>query len=294
MMPPQRLTPGRTLILAATLIAALLCPRAANAQSMKTIRYDLQNVYLKPDLSHKYISAKLMKGSFLWTYTPGKFAEGSGRFTSLSIPFWGPRTSPALKIQFETKAIDFSMIGNYHGLGLDLTLRLKPPLDPKNPAKLDTVFSKFTIEVGVAYKGHVISGSIVPHWTPSVTPYGKGCQSSSGTLLHYANGLPTLKNAQYAVSVSSTPALRPTLLLLAAGQQTPPLPLNKSCYLHVAPLRIISILPTQSSRFGIATWPLPIPNHNSLLGIQLDTQALVVTKTLSLLSSNALRSTLGN
>ncbi|MFQ5504985.1 MAG: hypothetical protein ACE5F1_09350, partial [Planctomycetota bacterium] len=170
---PISATPG---LLSGVLLAGLfLCPGAL-AQTT-TITYDLKNVWLRPDISHPWEKAQQMTGTFTWTYGKGQFENGTGQFTSLFIPWWGNRTSPKLKIIFGLKSIEFTMIGNFHGLGLDLSLRLSPPLAPYKVSPIDKVFSKFTIEVGVARKGHIISGSVVPRCPPPVN-YGIGTRGS--------------------------------------------------------------------------------------------------------------------
>jgi hypothetical protein len=151
---------------------------ATGAQAQTTsVTYDLKDVWLRPDLSHPRAAARQMTGTFVWTYPVGSFDKGSGRFTSLFIPWWGARTTPALKVQFDLKAIEFTMVGNYHGLGLDVNLRMSPQLSPHLPSPLDTVNSKFGIEVGVSFKGHVIRGSIVPRCNKPEN-YGAGTAGS--------------------------------------------------------------------------------------------------------------------
>ena len=61
-----------------------------------TVTYDLKDVWLLPDTSHPRAKARPMTGTFVWTYIPGKFSAGSGKFVNLAIPWWGTRTTPAL------------------------------------------------------------------------------------------------------------------------------------------------------------------------------------------------------
>ena len=278
------------------LLAALLlglCSPLLAAQTQQ-ITYHLDDVWLKPDISHPREAALQMTGTFVWSYTAGQFESGSGKFTSLSIPWWGTRTTPTVKIVFDPKAIEFSMVGNYHGLGLDVKMALAPKLSPKDPSPIDKVASKFTIEVGVSRKGHFTKGRVLPLWKPSVVSTGSGCTGVGGTVTQVANGLPTLGNQGFGLTVANAPQQSPALLLLAAGQLATPIPLHGTCLLYVDPLKLALVLPSQVSTTGSASWPLPIPTTTSLLGVAFHTQALAVTPALKFLASNALESKIGN
>ena len=280
-------------ILLSGLLTATCLLSSAIAQTER-ITYDLDDVWLLPAYSHPRYSPRKMTGSFVWTYEKGKFDEGSGKFTSLSLPWWGSRTTPGLKVDIETKSIDIQMIGNYHGLGCDVTLRLSPPLSPRNPSPITTTTSKFTIEVGVAYKGYVLRGRVVPRWTSSVKSTGLGCFATNGLVTQSHHGLPSLGNGSYALDVINCPATRPAILFLAAGLQTPPIKLPGNCHLYVSPLRIAHIMPTLTNNLGYAKWGLPIPKVNALLGMRIDSQAFCVLENRQLRSSNALTSTIGS
>jgi len=270
----------------------LLCP--ALAAQMKQITYKLDDVWLKPDISHPREAARQMTGTFVWTYTEGKFESGIGKFTSLFIPWWGTRTTPALKIVFDLKAVEFSMLGNYHGLGLDVKLALAPKLSPKSPSPVDKVASKFTIEIGISRKGHFTKGRVIQVWKSGVVSTGTGCTGVGGAVTQANSGMPTLGNQGFALTATNAPKQSPALLLLTAGQLKTPIPLNGSCLLYVDPLKLALVLPTQVNTAGTAKWPLPIPTTSSLLGVRFDTQALVVTTALKFLTSNALNCTIGN
>lgn len=283
-----------TSLLFTSLLAGLgLLTPGLSAQT-RSLTYKLEDVWLKPDISHPRSSAQQMTGTFVWTYAAGKFENGTGKFTSLNIPWWGSRTTPALKITFDLKAIEFAMVGNYHGLGLDLTLRMAPQLSATKSSPIDRVRSKFTIEVGTSRKGHVVKGSVVPQLKASVTSTGSGCTGSGGKPTQSSVGLPTLGNQLFALQVAKAPSLQPALLLLGAGQLKKPVSLNGSCLLYLDPLGLALVLPTQVGSQGTASWKIPIPKATALMGVGFDTQALIVTKSFQLLSSNALRSTIGN
>ena len=126
-----------------------------------TVTYLLDNVWLNPDIANPgNYPPQQMTGTFEWTYTIGSFDNGTGQFTSANIPWYGT-DYPSLNINIETNSIEFVLPGSYHDLGLDLTLFLLPSLAPDQPSGIDPVRSRFDIQRGVSYQGHVISGSIV-------------------------------------------------------------------------------------------------------------------------------------
>lgn len=133
---------------------------AAFAQTV-VVAYDLDDVWLLPDINHPWESAQQMTGAFQWTYQEGDFENGAGQFTDLFIPWYGTDYQ-ALNINIDVTSTEFTLPGNFHDLGLDLTLFLVEPLLPDQLAPLDTTRSMFDIQQGISHKGHVISGSIVP------------------------------------------------------------------------------------------------------------------------------------
>jgi len=52
--------------------------------------------------------------------------------------------------------------GNYHGLGLEVSIHLVEDLAPHQEAAVDLVRSKFQIENGTTTEGHMASGSCAP------------------------------------------------------------------------------------------------------------------------------------
>ncbi len=133
---------------------------AALAQ-VRTVAFELQDVWLLPDISHPGRPAVQMTGSFEWRYEVGDFENGTGQFTEAYIPWDQPRLDE-LAITVEVSSIEFSLNGNWHDRGVDLTLFLLKPLSLKRPSGIDTVTSLFEIQHGITYEGHVISGQIVP------------------------------------------------------------------------------------------------------------------------------------
>ncbi len=132
---------------------------ATSAQEITTT-YRLDNVQLLPDTSHPWMSSQQMTGSFEWTYEEGDFENGSGRFIDLDVPWYGSGLE-SLDINIDLTSIEFVLPGNYHDLGLDITLFLLEPLSPDQSVAIDTVRSKFEIQHGISYMGRVVSGSIV-------------------------------------------------------------------------------------------------------------------------------------
>ncbi len=129
------------------------------------VTYVLEDVWLLPDISHPWEDARQMTGTFEWTYEVGDFENGLGEFVELSLPWWG-EDLPPLDWTIEQSSIEITMQGSYHDLGVDVTLFLLDPLTPDQASTIDTVESKFEIQVGVVWQGHVVSGSIVPATAP--------------------------------------------------------------------------------------------------------------------------------
>ncbi len=135
------------------MILCLMCiPMTAKAD-MAT--YNLNDVYLGS-------ASNEMTGSFVYTYSAGDFENGSGVFTNLYIPWHGADFSD-LVITIEPESIEFSLDGNIHDQGLDITLFL---LDGDGLSStslssvIDTNRSTYHVEHGGSKKGNIVSGSI--------------------------------------------------------------------------------------------------------------------------------------
>ena len=126
-----------------------------------TVAFDLDDVWLLPDITRPWESAQQMTGSFEWAYEQGDFENGSGQFLELYTPWYNPGIDE-LNITVESASIEFSLRGNYHDLGLDLSLFVLEPLSANQPAAIDTDRSQFEIQQGSIWQGHIISGSAVP------------------------------------------------------------------------------------------------------------------------------------
>ncbi len=166
-------------------LIGLLTSAPALAQTA-TVNYVLQDVWLDPDTTHPWEPPQLMTGTIAWTYTVGDFDNGSGTFTTLSLP-WHNGNGPALAWTIGVDQIEVTMPGNWHNWGADVSLKLVPVLAPGQAAGVELVFSKFEIEAsGVVRKGHMLSGDIVPEAPVAYCTAGtsaSGCQavlSSSG------------------------------------------------------------------------------------------------------------------
>lgn len=140
---------------------ALLLALAAPAWSAQTatVRYQLEEVWLLPDVTHPGAPPRQMTGEFHWTYVVGDFENGSGSFDWVDIPWFGSDLNKMV-ITIDLSSIEISLNGNYHGLGLDVTLHLLEDLAPNQPVDVDLVRSQFHVEQGISYMGHVQRGTI--------------------------------------------------------------------------------------------------------------------------------------
>ena len=128
----------------------------ASAQT-RVATFTLDNVWLNPDISHGGPPAP-MSGTFEWTYTVGDFDNGSGEFLDIYVPWFGSDMSN-LVFTIDLNSIEITMNGSYHGLGVDVNLKLTSDLSLDTPALTDTVNSSFHIEAG-NYRGHMTAGSV--------------------------------------------------------------------------------------------------------------------------------------
>ncbi len=125
-----------------------------------SVAYELQEVWLLPDVTHPWIDSQPMAGVFVWTFDAGDFENGSGAFTSLDIPWWSEESDPELQATIETGSLEITMVGNYHDYGVDITLQFVTPFNIDSSSQIDVVTSSFEIQRGVSYQGHVVSGSL--------------------------------------------------------------------------------------------------------------------------------------
>ena len=144
------------------LAVLLAAPLAAQSQ---TITYSLEDVFLKADVSHGSGAGSYpMTGEFTWTYSPGDFENGIGQMLWVDIPWFGSDLNEMV-ITIETKQIEFSLLGNWHNLGLDVMLKFTNEFSETQAGIVDPVLSTFDIERGGVYQGHATGGTVEPQPT---------------------------------------------------------------------------------------------------------------------------------
>ena len=120
-----------------------------------TLSYTLDNLFLA--------GGQQITGAFDWTYSVGDFAGGSGEFTSLSIPYTAYSFAAGnLNTTIEANMIEITGNGNYHDMGLDITLFLSPPLSPTESAPLELGSSFFECCGNGFHDQPFQSGRVVP------------------------------------------------------------------------------------------------------------------------------------
>ena len=108
-------------------------------------------------------------GTFDWTFTVDDFEGGNGVFTALDIPYTiYSFADGTLNMDIQSNSIEISGNGNYHDVGLDITLVLSPPLSSDQPAPLDLGLSFFEC-CGNGFKDQFFSGGSV---LPIIPPVG--------------------------------------------------------------------------------------------------------------------------
>lgn len=136
------------------IICSFILMAAFNAHA-ETVSYLLDNIILDDNTQ--------MTGTFTWTYNAGDFENGVGQFISLEIP----RTShdhTDLNISIDIgKTIEFTLIGDFHDDGVDISLVLLQALTPATSSPLDLAQSKYDIGGNGFHTGLFLSGRISPH-----------------------------------------------------------------------------------------------------------------------------------
>jgi len=143
------------------LAGTLLLIESGSALQADSVTYELQEVWLLPDVTHPWNDSQPMAGVFVWTFNTGDFENGSGEFSSLDLPWWSEESDPELQASIETESLEITMVGNYHDYGVDVTLQFVSSLTPENGTLINVETSSFEIQRGVSYQGHVVSGSLV-------------------------------------------------------------------------------------------------------------------------------------
>jgi len=134
---------------------------------------------------------------------------------------------------------------------------------------------------------------LVVTYTPlkaTVTSTGVGCRGTGSTPLTLAaNGVPSVANSKFALTVSGGPTGRP-LFGLGLSLLPKPLALGGGCTLYVNTLPIFVVFGGNANR----ALPLPIPNNAKLIGVTVHWQAAIGDPVTSfLLTTNALTTRLG-
>lgn len=275
-MPSFRNTLNR-LLAVASLAALTAVGSAAHAQTA-TVTYSLEDLWLLPDTSHPGQSAQQMTGTFEWNYMIGDFENGSGQFLTMDMPWWGTDVG-SLDVNIETGSIEFTLPGNWHDLGVDVTLHFLTPLVPAQAVSIDTVRSKFEIQRGISHQGHVISGSAVPGCAPLVN-YGNGGEGSGEIVptITSSGGSPSIGNAAFQVDCDNL--LGGATCFLVAGYGKAQIPV-RGIDLLVSPVNWF-LVPMQADGTpgvpgaGGLDIPVPIPNDPQAVGVEVDFQLLVL------------------
>lgn len=157
------LRPPLSIFFKLTLCAtALLSWSSQLSAQTATVTYNLDNVWMIADDSHPGSTTTYpMTGTFTWTYTIGDFENGSGEYIAMDVPWYGTDVD-SLDFNIDLSSVEMVLPGNWHNLGVDITMHLIEDLSPTEPSNLDLVRSAFDIEVGISHKGHFVSGRIVP------------------------------------------------------------------------------------------------------------------------------------
>jgi hypothetical protein len=169
----------RLCIVRVALFSWLALIMSAGSAQAATVSYILDNVWLDiTDPDYYYKPNEQLIASFDWTYNEGNFAQGSGVFTELSIPWFGHDENQYVDIAFDGNALVFSWAPNdWHDIGLDIEMKFNsafynnegnPNFGTFNVETSDALKGGFTIEDPIAYNGDIISGSITPSF--SVVP----------------------------------------------------------------------------------------------------------------------------
>ena len=125
--------------------------------------------------------------------------------------------------------------------------------------------------------------------------YGSGCAgpgvTSPGLGVH---GRPFLGNSAFSLGIGSAPPFAPVSLALSGGIGA--IPLGSGCSLWIAPSTFVVALAGQADGYGLVRFGLQIPSDETLLGLELASQGVVMDPTgplggISL--TNGLRFTIG-
>jgi hypothetical protein len=152
---------------------ALAATCVPTTPGMLCTSYALSGVTLTADTVNGNVgyASGLLSGQFDWQYAPGDFANGSGTFTSLVVP-WTYHGIGSLTLSIDSSSLNATLPGNLHSDGVDFVVALSPGLSsPTQGSGIDFAASIFDIwGGGNEYVGHVTSGSIVVAPDPVPAP----------------------------------------------------------------------------------------------------------------------------
>lgn len=123
---------------------------AASAQT-RVVTYDFDQIWFN--------SSSQMTGTFEWTYQVGDFENGTAQFLDIYVPGYGSDINN-LVFTVDMDSIEITLNGSYHGMGVDVFIRMLSDLDPVLPAFVDPANSTYDIEN--VMQGNMLGGSVVP------------------------------------------------------------------------------------------------------------------------------------
>lgn len=171
--------------------ATAALPSQASAQT-QSATYSLENVMLGTGGSQ-------MTGTFTWVYQVGDFENGVGTFTDIYVPGFGSVLSD-FSYTIEIDQIEVTLSQSWHGLGVDIMLRLTSDLSLTQPAFINTATSTYMLENGTISQGPVTDGwvetipdldLVVSGTCPSLTFDIERATPSGSVALLYANNTGT-------------------------------------------------------------------------------------------------------
>jgi hypothetical protein len=255
--------------------APLLLATAAQAQTA-TATYELYDVAFSEST---FLGPQYLTGSFTWTYQVGDFENGSGAFTSLSIP-WTSETLATLNTNIDVGSIEITLPGSFHDRGVDISLKLVQKLTPDTPSAIDLALSKYEIQdLGPVHMGLVKSGEVAqPNTIP--TSYGVGTAGTGGLVPTIAsNGsFAHLGSATFGIDAENLLGGASAFTLVGFAQTSLPI---LGFDLNVDPAGLLMFPQLASGATGVAgdgtfTQTFAVPTAPALVGLELDLQVAVI------------------
>lgn len=156
------MTTTRPFVRCALAAASIVCLTGLAQAQTTSMNFELDDVWLLPDVSHPGDPPLQMTGTFRWTYPAGSFENGSGAFLDLNLPWYGTDLQ-GLVIIIDLPSIEFVKRPPITTVNVDLMMHFLTDLDPVQPAVINPAVSIFEVEAfGVTHQGHLISGAVIP------------------------------------------------------------------------------------------------------------------------------------